>query len=439
MPTLSVVMIVKDEEDKLETSLIAASKLANEIVVVDTGSTDATVSIAEKYTSNIYSFSWIDDFSAARNHAISHATCDWCLTVDADDVIQDPEQSRILLDKFMASHSPETMGTVEIRSELNSGDDVSAAKYHAARFFHRTSFHYVGIVHEQLITSGSADTYRESTDVIFSHSGYMHDSDDKNHKANRNIPLLNKALEEKPLDEYYLYQLGQAHFTLNAFESAIESFEKSASIINFDSQNPSAGQGPVSREVLTGLITSLCYSYINTNQLDKASDLMAYHASKAHIGINSADFAHALGYLNFMLGKIPESIEAYELSMQLGPEMEDVAGTGSFSSIYHLGLLYETSNEPIKALEHYVAALQACPGYDKAIDRCLGFISDYKTLLPEDIFKLSPPSNWSPIIEDKVRAALSAGDDECLELLLETSEMIAPDVKLACTRIAGRN
>lgn len=267
----------------------------------------------------------------------------------------------------------------------------------------------------------------------------MHGLEDKNHKANRNIPLLNKALQDNPLDEYYLYQLGQAHFTLNAFDSAIDSFEKSLSAIDFDSQTPAGKQGLVSREVLTGLITSLCYSYINNKQLDKASELMACHASKGHIGLNSADFAHALAYLNFMQGNVPASIEAYELSIKLGPEMEDVAGTGSFSSFYHLGLLYEASNDPIKALEHYVAAIQSCPDYDKAIDRCLGFITEYKTLLPPDVFKLSDSSNWLPIIEEKVRAASKAIDDESVDLLLQTSEMIGAEVKIACSKIIAGN
>lgn len=165
MSTISVVMIVRDEEEKLENSLIAAAKLADEIIVLDTGSVDETVSIAKKYTSIIHTFDWVDDFSAARNEAIRHASCDWCLTVDADDVIQEPEQARLLLEKFIASYSPETLGTVEIKSQLNPDDRVSGARYHAARFFHRTGFRYDGIVHEQLVALDGTEPNRESTGI----------------------------------------------------------------------------------------------------------------------------------------------------------------------------------------------------------------------------------------------------------------------------------
>lgn len=89
MPTLSICMIVRDEEETLARCLNCVKALADEIIVVDTGSVDKTLEIAGKFTKKIYRFKWNDDFSAARNYAFSKATGEFIMWLDADDVITD--------------------------------------------------------------------------------------------------------------------------------------------------------------------------------------------------------------------------------------------------------------------------------------------------------------------------------------------------------------
>lgn len=93
--TISVAMIVKNEADKLETVLQHARLIADEIVVVDTGSTDGTVAIAEGWGAKVYHFPWCDDFAAARNEAFSRCTSDWIMWLDADDYLP-PEVIRAI-------------------------------------------------------------------------------------------------------------------------------------------------------------------------------------------------------------------------------------------------------------------------------------------------------------------------------------------------------
>src|SRR5205823_1109121 len=82
---LSVCLIVKNEERFLAQSLKSVREIAQQIVVVDTGSTDRTVEIAKEFGAEVHSFTWCDDFSAARNVALEHATGDWVLALDADE------------------------------------------------------------------------------------------------------------------------------------------------------------------------------------------------------------------------------------------------------------------------------------------------------------------------------------------------------------------
>lgn len=94
MVSISLCMIVKNEEKVLARCLDSVSDLMDEIIIVDTGSDDATKEIASKYTDKIYDFQWIQDFSAARNFAFSKASCDYIYSADADEVLDEENRGR---------------------------------------------------------------------------------------------------------------------------------------------------------------------------------------------------------------------------------------------------------------------------------------------------------------------------------------------------------
>ena len=96
MVSVSLCMIVKNEEDVLERCLESAADLVDEIIIVDTGSTDRTKEIAARFTDQIYDFPWCDDFAAARNESFSHASMDYCMWLDADDVLLEEDQTFFL-------------------------------------------------------------------------------------------------------------------------------------------------------------------------------------------------------------------------------------------------------------------------------------------------------------------------------------------------------
>lgn len=114
MVSVSLCMIVKNEEDVLARCLDSAAELVDEIVIVDTGSTDRTREIAARYTDKIFDFLWRDDFAAARNESFSHAAMDYCLWLDADDILLEEDR-----EKFRA-----------LKEELDPGVSVVMAPYH---------------------------------------------------------------------------------------------------------------------------------------------------------------------------------------------------------------------------------------------------------------------------------------------------------------------
>lgn len=109
-------MIVKNEEMHIARCLDSIAELVDEIVIVDTGSTDKTVEIASGYTAKVYSYPWTDDFSDARNYSFSKATMDYCMWMDADDILEKTEREKFL----------------QLKKSLLPDTDIVMMKYHTA-------------------------------------------------------------------------------------------------------------------------------------------------------------------------------------------------------------------------------------------------------------------------------------------------------------------
>ena len=154
MTTISLCMIVKDEEDVLARCLASAKEIADEIVIVDTGSTDHTKEIAGRFTGKIDDFQWIDDFSAARNYAFSLATQEFILWLDADDFFA--EKDRQLLLDLKKTLGP-TVDSVTMPYYLvvdQAGNPICSIRRN--RLVRRScGFRWIGAVHEYLEVGGT--------------------------------------------------------------------------------------------------------------------------------------------------------------------------------------------------------------------------------------------------------------------------------------------
>ncbi|MBC8570333.1 tetratricopeptide repeat-containing glycosyltransferase family 2 protein [Zongyangia hominis] len=153
MISISVCMIVKNEEDVLGRCLESVRDIADEIVVVDTGSTDKTRQIAAAFTSKVYDFPWTDDFASARNFSFSKATRDYCLWLDADDVLLPEDREKLIALK--ETLDPEVdMVMMKYNTAFDEGGHPTFSYYRERLIRRDRAFPWVGEIHEVIVPAG---------------------------------------------------------------------------------------------------------------------------------------------------------------------------------------------------------------------------------------------------------------------------------------------
>lgn len=221
---LSVCLIVKNEEKNIEKCLKSIKQVADEIIIVDTGSNDNTISIASNFTDKIYNFDWIDDFAAARNFALDKASCQFILSIDADEYLQNPSS----LIETLKNPKVETGGwLVNVISEVkNEFGQIEKMHSSLLRLFrNHPKIRYRGIIHEQLIDSiTNLNLKIENTNTIFIHSGYDLPKELLIQKHQRNLSLLQKAIDNEPNNFYLINHLAKTQHALGNTDEAMKYF-----------------------------------------------------------------------------------------------------------------------------------------------------------------------------------------------------------------------
>lgn len=206
--TLALVMIVKNEAACLERCLSSVSRFVDDIIVLDTGSTDDTVDIAQRLGARVHHFEWIDDFSAARNAALDLSTADWNLVLDADEwLISGQEHLRNL------GNTP-FIGQIAVQSAFDHEGSGRMATDWISRLLPR-GVRYTGRIHEQ---PNNTSLQRRHIELRVGHDGYL--SEKLALKTGRNEALLKKAIDDAPQNAYLLYQLGKDLSTYDRYEES---------------------------------------------------------------------------------------------------------------------------------------------------------------------------------------------------------------------------
>lgn len=193
--TISLCMIVKNEEDVIARCLDSVQDIADEIIVVDTGSNDCTKEIVQKYTHKLYDFPWINDFSAARNFAFNLATQDYILWLDADDVILETDREKLLVLKNTLDPSIDSV-TMHYHLAHDEKGNITSSLRRNRLVKRGNCFKWIGAVHEYLEVGG----FIVNSDIAITHCAIHHDSD-------RNLHIYAERMAKgevfSPRDLYY--------------------------------------------------------------------------------------------------------------------------------------------------------------------------------------------------------------------------------------------
>lgn len=229
---LSICMMVKNESKYLRQCLESLQPLRDaiesELIIVDTGSTDNTVKIAQLFTDKVFFHKWNDDFSAMRNISLSYATGEWLFIIDGDEVLQGIEE----LIGFLKSNIQENYnaGSIYVKNFTDEGKWSKFSLIASTRLFRRTKdFHFEGAIHNQPVFSGPVIMIN----AIILHYGYIsNDPELMERKFQRTRKILISELEKEPENIYYLYQLSVTYGMHKEYDKALEPIEKAYSLIH---------------------------------------------------------------------------------------------------------------------------------------------------------------------------------------------------------------
>ena len=343
MLPISVCIITKNEEKYIETCLKNLKKYDWEIIVTDTGSTDKTIEICEKYADQIHHFDWINDFSAARNFCISKASNDWILSVDSDMYLTNEQSVSELYSLITPCLSnKKSAGIVTIINQMPTSRSLEKSP----RLFNRKYYHYEGTIHEQIHKIDKTDSSFFKTALSFYHVGYS-DITTLKQKSKRNIELLEKELKTNPNDPYLYFQIGQSYYVINDMENAYNIFQKGLKL----DINPQL-------EYAKLMVESYGHSML---ALKKYQESLSFEAIYDEF-CSHADFVFLMGLIYMNNALFDDAINQFLKATSISDY--SVEGVNSYLAYYNIGVIYECIGYPKKAIEYY----KKCGNYSAAVN-----------------------------------------------------------------------
>jgi glycosyltransferase involved in cell wall biosynthesis/ADP-heptose:LPS heptosyltransferase/SAM-dependent methyltransferase len=297
---LSVCLIVKNEEKFLAQCLKSVRGFATQLIVVDTGSTDRTVEIAREFGAEIHFFAWCDDFAAARNAALEHATGDWVLMLDADEELLGAQHAKLLADM-------KNPNTIAYRLPLvNASQEIEGRSFVPRLFRNAPGASFTGRIHEQVFSSLLANAKKWGLKMALGsaelrHHGYTKDLVQDRNKVERNLKLLRAAIEENPADVNLQMNLGLELVRSDDLSAGVEKYRHAYDLMS--AQRPDE-LVPELREVLLTQFTSQLYKVRAHEEV-----VQVLHSRLAQHGGLTASLHFALGLAHFELKQFSEAAD----------------------------------------------------------------------------------------------------------------------------------
>lgn len=331
---LSQCMIVKNEEKNIRKALTWGKSIVCEQIVVDTGSTDRTVEIAEEMGAKVFHFEWIDDFSAAKNFAIDQASGNWIAFLDADEYFSEEDTQKIIpLLKYLQKDGKYSLMPAIIRSSLVNLNDEGKPGSFATQdriFSNNPALRYQNRIHETLqVSAGKKHVVFDATDrlTVF-HTGYTKSVFEETHKMDRNIALLKREVKDNPENYNAWAYLGDALFGNEQYEDAENAYNRV--IVNI--------KNVFSQERKDLIFSNLLKMKYLGRVNDEAVIMNAYNQS-VDCNCSTPDIEYWVGSWMLNHGKEQKGIEYFELALN---KLEQYQGHGVLDVAAELPYIYQT-------------------------------------------------------------------------------------------------
>ncbi len=390
---LAVTMMVKNEEEFLEDALESAKPWADELIVVDTGSTDRTVEIAEEHGATVSHFEWCDDFSAARNETLRRSTARWNLILDADERLAggDPAKLRATLEGIELGYPFDVVMLDVVNTSLD-GQVLSTLS--SVRIIpNDPALGYTARVHNVF---GSLDPERTEIrarpydDLRIMHLGYDPEVYRRRRKAERSLPLIEAAVADDPNNLLHRYYLGREYVALRRFGDAVDVLEETVSRLGVDA------------DVEPDVLRDSWWYLIQALRGDRRELAEILAASKQGLGVfpNSADLWFVTASALADAGKHDEAARYF---VQTLGAIEAEAEAGGVARIRHVA---QRPWDVHQRLGSMLADLGKMP-------------EAYASFLQAATSKPDGEAGWSDLINCTLGLAIDLGDDERILPLLE--------------------
>ncbi|MBP3909032.1 MAG: glycosyltransferase [Turicibacter sp.] len=375
---LSLCMIVKNEANCLSRCLESMKVIADEIVIIDTGSTDETIKIAKTYGAIIKTYEWNNNFAEARNFALSFATKEWILVLDADEYLRDEDEAlflELLSNENVDSYYIKTLNFTE-PNNINS----CIVNLNHRLFRNHKGFHYVGAIHEQLISNQSVVS--KISNLGFYHTGYLKEVVKAKNKPKRNGKILEEILKQEPDNTFHQFNLANEMFQLGKYDEAIQLYNQA-----YEHTSPQQGYMP---KLIVFRINALVANGEDKKALAAANEGIALYPTFTHL-------MFLKGTLEEKFGLITKAIRSYESCLELGSPDSQLEFSKASEALWphlKLAVLYDGYGDYEKAIFHYNKYLELNPSHYQLlymIAPCLKKLNADPEQLTIQLAKYLPP------------------------------------------------
>jgi|GEM_PF-292701 len=356
--SLCLCMIAKDEEDCIGQCIKSVRDIAQEIVVVDTGSADRTAAIAEELGARVLRYAWDDSFANARNFAMRQAQSEWLLLLDADETLDEASKPALLA--FVRTTSLDG-AHVRVRNYTGKYSPDQYSLHTAMRLIrNHAGYYFHGDIHEQITCDEAADIAPRfaALDVTVHHFGYLDDVVRRKDKRKRNMPILEKQLRDHPGEPFTLFNLGNEYLALQDHRTALSYYRQSLEKL----ENRRIAFAP-------HLFFRMASCHSALRDQDAALRVIAQGLRQYP---RCTDLEFLRGDILHRQKRYTLAIDSFEACLQMGAPpsaLELLPGCGTFRAAFELGGLYLELEDFARAAKYETAALSFKPDLYAALYR----------------------------------------------------------------------